>query len=380
MIDHPLLLFCPFPTVHSDGTLADGTMLEQTNYCRAKCREKQCSNMPARAEEGRLALYTCGRGYSVVVFRMWDFVVRINGVVEASTNTAPKSFKKQNASRKLKLNHLNGWLQALDRVDPLYADALEAKAKDAIHALHDIKSLIGSILTTAELYIDEQDGRSISEKIEKSPEHLQTIYHSCEILQSLLQITDILTNPAVAKYDKPRPVSVHKIILKLVKIHQNRADSVRRRIHFRGESYNQVMLHGSFILIPHILIDNAIKHADPASDIVITIRDWKAGDISVKCSSFGELVPEEERSLIFNRAFRGSNARAKGSGLGLYIAQLVAEANGFTLSYKGTRRGVLGANKGNNDFTFVVPQSGAKKGWLHQSEKTRSLSQGSIYG
>lgn len=315
----------------------------------------------------------------MAVVQIDESLIRINGVIEASTNKAPPKFKREQKSRKLKPPELERWISAFYNVYPEYIKHVELKAKEAVHALHDIKSLIGSVLTTAEQYINEQNGKTIDEKIEASPTHIQTIYHSCEILQSLLQITDILTNPAVAQFGTPWSLSVHGVILKLIKIHENRALSQNKKLILRGHSVNNVKLYSSFIIIPHILIDNAIKHADRDTDIRVWIRDKDNGEIKVDFSSFGRLVPENERELIFHRGVRGSNVRAKGSGLGLYIAQLVAKANGFQVIYSAKPTGILGRSKGYNHFIFTVPVS-APKSTHKKLFGTAKLSSRSIYG
>ena len=380
MTDHPLLLFCPFPTVQTDGSLVDGTMLKQSVRCRMKCDDRTCSVFPAPEKESSPQFYTCDSGYSVVVVRVGDVVIRVNGVVEVSSNKSAASFKKQNKQRKIKATHLSTWISAFKEAQTSFNNAVDKKAQDAVHALHDIKSLIGSILKTSEQFISEQEGESISEKIDNSPELIQTIYHSCEILESLLQITDILTNPAVVQFGNPRPVRVHRALLKLLRIQENRAEIGGKKMALKGESHSSVRLYNSFILIPHIMIDNAIKHSDPRSEIRITIRDWADGSVSVKFSSFGRLVPENEQLRIFERGVRGSNARREGSGLGLYIAQIVAKANGFTISYKANTRGILGQQRGDNQFTFTIPKHGACKSSSEMPRVTRSVSKRSVYG
>jgi len=378
-MEDPLLLFCPYPTIHSDGSLLDGMNIPQSKYCREKCKIHDCLKFKPADKEKVPFFYTCPKGFSVVVVKIGDSLIRINGVIEVGTNTAPKIFRKKQINRKLKLPELERWISTFCIIRPEFEKYVDIKAKESVHALHDIKSLIGSILTTAENYIIEQKGTTIDEKIETSPEHMQTIYHSCEILQSLLQITDILTNPAVAQYGTPRAFSVHGVILKLIKIHENRALSHNKKLILRGRSVNKVRLYNSFIIIPHILIDNAIKHADRDTDIRVWLGDKENGEIKIDFSSFGLLVPEEERDLIFQRGVRGSNARAKGSGLGLYIAQLVVKANGFLITYKATPRGILGNERGHNHFIFTVPASAPQ----HASKPmvgTRTLSPKSVFG
>lgn len=352
-MDNPLLLFCPFPTIHSDGTLCDGISLSQDKYCCDKCSNKECRHFLPDTKVLTLRFYTCQHGYSVITTRVGKLTIRINGVIETGSNTAKASFKKKNKDRKIKSPVLHAWLKSFIKNISGYNDEVEIKAKDNIHALHDIKSLISSILDSSQKWIWEQDGISLDDKIENSPPPLRKIYEACELVVSLLQITDILINPEVAKFGTPSEISIHGKFFKLTKIHEEKAKKNRNKFRL-GRSNAIVPLYSSFILIPHILIDNAIKHSEPGSEIRIAFHDRTDGSVYVDFSSYGSLVPLNEQTIIFDRGIRGSNAKKAGSGLGLYIAKLVAEANGFKINYRGKKRGEQG-DKGINHFLFEVP-------------------------
>ena len=352
-MDNPLSLFCPYPTIDVDGTLYDGLVLAQSKFCSKKCVDRVCKHFLSRKEEGVPQFYTCPAGYSIAVIRIGDLTIRVNGIIETSSNTSKPHFKKQNKSRKAKVPELQAWISALKRVRPHYDSAVEAKAKDAVHALHDIKSLIASIMKTSEEWISEQSGSSIDEQFQHSPEHLRKIYQSCRVLESLLLITDILANPEVAKFGKRRLISIYDVLFLLTKIHEDKAQRSNRTIKLRGNSQKSAWLYSSFIVIPHVLIDNAIKHSVPSSEIYVRVSDLHGG-ILVVISSFGQLIPEEERDKIFQRGVRGSNVKVKGSGLGLFIANIVAKANGLEIQYRAKKH-VLHKNKGTNQFLFTVP-------------------------
>ena len=83
------------------------------------------------------------------------------------------------------------------------------------------------------------------------------------------------------------------------------------------------------------LIENAIKynrqngtvivHAEPIKDnLVMSVRDNGIG------------IPENEQKDIFGKFFRAQNARSvdKGSGLGLFVAKSIVEANGGTMWFE----------------------------------------------
>jgi two-component system sensor histidine kinase KdpD len=80
------------------------------------------------------------------------------------------------------------------------------------------------------------------------------------------------------------------------------------------------------------LLDNACKYSAPESTITLTIK--RSGPrIVVRVISPGNPIPANERNQIFDRFYRGTDARRSvpGSGLGLFVARKIAVALGGTL-------------------------------------------------
>jgi two-component system, OmpR family, sensor histidine kinase KdpD len=80
------------------------------------------------------------------------------------------------------------------------------------------------------------------------------------------------------------------------------------------------------------LIENACKYSQPGSTVTIEI-ERQDDFIAVKVSNNGSSIPLDERSRIFDRFYRGAEAKrsTSGSGLGLYIARKIALAHGGAL-------------------------------------------------
>jgi two-component system, OmpR family, sensor histidine kinase KdpD len=77
------------------------------------------------------------------------------------------------------------------------------------------------------------------------------------------------------------------------------------------------------------LLDNACKYSPAGSAIKIAIEIQHEA-VAVRVWNSGSLVPVSDRARIFERFYRGSEARhlAPGSGLGLYVARKIAQAHG----------------------------------------------------
>lgn len=90
------------------------------------------------------------------------------------------------------------------------------------------------------------------------------------------------------------------------------------------------------------LLDNAVKYSGPHSKIRIRTEELVSYvRISVEDEGIG--IPQEERTKIFKRFYRGRQARClEGSGVGLYLArEIIERQNGtiFVLSRSKTQAG-----------------------------------------
>ena len=86
------------------------------------------------------------------------------------------------------------------------------------------------------------------------------------------------------------------------------------------------------------LKDNAVRYAG-ADPLVLTLTVWRQRDREcIRFADNGHGVPEEQLPHLFERFWRGDEARSsrggEGSGLGLYIAKYIMEAHGGTIAAK----------------------------------------------
>jgi two-component system sensor histidine kinase KdpD len=80
------------------------------------------------------------------------------------------------------------------------------------------------------------------------------------------------------------------------------------------------------------LVENACKYSKPGSTVTIAIQR-EAGSVAVKVSNNGSSIPSDEKNRIFERFYRGAEAKrsTSGSGLGLFVARKIALAHGGDL-------------------------------------------------
>jgi two-component system OmpR family sensor kinase len=95
------------------------------------------------------------------------------------------------------------------------------------------------------------------------------------------------------------------------------------------------------------LLDNAVKHS-PRGGAVVVQGARLDGHAVVTVRDAGSGLPQGADKRLFRRFYRGENAQRDGAGLGLAIAQAIAEAHGGSITARNVERG--GA-----EFTVRLP-------------------------
>lgn len=87
------------------------------------------------------------------------------------------------------------------------------------------------------------------------------------------------------------------------------------------------------------LLDNAVKYASKESKIILTMKDTKLFAV-VSVEDENGPIPEEERSKIFTRFYRGTNSKKEeGIGVGLYLSREIALKQGGYMNLKTSEKG-----------------------------------------
>ena len=104
------------------------------------------------------------------------------------------------------------------------------------------------------------------------------------------------------------------------------------------------------------LIENACKYSQPGSSIHVgteTVGDF----VCLNVTNNGSSISPHERRRIFERFYRGADARrsTSGTGLGLYVARKIAVAHGGSLELEA-------GTQAENNVTFSLKLPTAKEG------------------
>jgi signal transduction histidine kinase len=78
------------------------------------------------------------------------------------------------------------------------------------------------------------------------------------------------------------------------------------------------------------VLDNAVKHS-PRGTTVHVRGSRDNGAILIRVRDAGSGLPQGAQTRLFQRFYRGDNAQRDGAGLGLAIAQAIAQAHGGSI-------------------------------------------------
>ncbi|HEX5432473.1 MAG TPA: ATP-binding protein [Bryobacteraceae bacterium] len=246
---------------------------------------------------------------------------------------AAESMGVQNLSRRLpvpptrdELERLAlAWNELLERLEK----SVERIQQFTADASHELRTPVALIRSTAELALRRERGledyRKALREIEIEAERIT------ELTESLL---------ALARADANRgsmplaPVDVNELVKEAVA--QSRVFAEAKGLSFEDAPASRpAMAHANeagIRRILRILIDNAIEHT-PAGGVIAVSATAHNGAVALSVKDSGEGIPPAALPHIFERFYRADEARGrKGAGLGLSLAQAIAQAHGSEIA------------------------------------------------
>ncbi|MFA6502746.1 MAG: ATP-binding protein [Candidatus Paceibacterota bacterium] len=198
----------------------------------------------------------------------------------------------------------------------------------------------------------------------KQDEYLENIYSINERMIRL--VLDMLS----ALHFESGDVEVEKKAVAIPEIFANimattRVVAEKKHIAIRDKSAEheipQIVTDPAFLrTILDTFISNALNYSPDGSEIVFDVVEEK-GSVALSVQDAGIGIPPEESPRIFDRFYRASNAKAirpDGTGLGLYIAKMLAEKLGGSITFTShTGEGTT--------FTLRIPTSPAEAKSVH---------------
>lgn len=214
---------------------------------------------------------------------------------------------------------------------------------------HELKTPLTVITANTELLSEQYTG--ISAEADKWLEH---IMQECREMRSLVESLLMLAkNDALTQKKGTFSVfSLSDLVMEKVLTFEPVFYQEEKQLEYQLDEEVQMLgdpeQMGQLI---KALLDNAVKYSLPKGKTVVKLETAGRRRIRLWVNSQGEAIPEDKRSLIFRRFYRGDSARSSCSGYGLGLA-IAAET-------AGKHRGRIGMEyrDGMNCFYVRLPRN-----------------------
>jgi two-component system, OmpR family, sensor histidine kinase VanS len=195
---------------------------------------------------------------------------------------------------------------------------------------HDLRTPLTSIIG----YLDLVSSKELSEEIQKK--YIEIAYSKSKRLEKLIE--DLFTytkfnfGEVKANYTE---VDMVKLVDQLLDEFYPSFSDYKLEYEFTTD-YPSVVIKADGDLLARAfanLISNAIKYGKDGKKIIFDMVKNEVG-VVVSVTNFGEVIPQKDLEMIFQRFYRVESSRSSetgGSGLGLAIAQSIIEMHGGTI-------------------------------------------------
>jgi signal transduction histidine kinase len=229
---------------------------------------------------------------------------------------------------------------ALKKADQRVKSAeLDAVRKQSV-ALHEIRKLNRKVKQTAERLC----GSESPDNPDNARPELVRILKTSELMSYQFEVSELLANESLTALPLNTASEVYRVFDKCVRIYQPEGQRDRLTIHaLPGFSPSVMVCEKTFPIIPTVLIENAIKYSIKDTPVRVELKlDGTDCVVSVSSTALStvQLTPN-----IFERGVRATS-EVEGSGIGLYLAQLVARQHGTVIKletspWSGSRQKVI---------------------------------------
>ncbi|MDO4872033.1 MAG: HAMP domain-containing sensor histidine kinase [bacterium] len=219
------------------------------------------------------------------------------------------------------------WLLARWTLRPIEQN-MALQAQFVSDASHEIRTPLAAMLLSNEV--------ALRKKQLTEPKSREVLAKNIEEIQKLTTLTENLL--ALSKNEKskiaPSKFNSKDLILAVFEKLLPRAEAKEISLKFKGEDFAITANQAVAEQILTIFAENAIKYSPAQKEVEITARKSKKAVI-FEIQDFGEGISKTDQRRIFERFYRSDSARTRGEnsgyGLGLAIAQNLAERNNFQL-------------------------------------------------
>ncbi|MBU2578598.1 hypothetical protein KKA09_00535 [Patescibacteria group bacterium] len=208
-------------------------------------------------------------------------------------------------------------------------------------AAHQLRTPLSAIKWTLKMILDEDVGKIVGEQKELLEKTYQSNERMIKLINDLLNVARIEEGRFLYKVQEH---DVIEILEKVVVLFEQIAIKNKLKFEFQKpeQELPKIKLDAEKISLAfHNLIDNAVLYTNPGGTVKVSVENLKEQKqilISIKDTGIG--IPNDQQNKVFKKFFRGENAvreETDGTGLGLFIAKNIIEANNGKIWFESSK-------------------------------------------
>ena len=209
-------------------------------------------------------------------------------------------------------------------------------------ASHELKTPLTVILSSSELAAEEQD-------VQRTKQYVEGIHAESLRMKALVEDMLTLARTESGTRLETEAVDLSDTVLESVLAFEPVAFESGRELVYDIQPELTVMGSGVQLRrLTDILLDNAVKYAAEGTPVRLLLRQ-EGRCAALRVENRGETIPAEKLRHIFDRFYRADESRSggEGFGLGLAIAQSIAQSHGGSIG--------CASEEGVTRFTVTLP-------------------------
>jgi len=214
---------------------------------------------------------------------------------------------------------------SLNRLLGRLDEALESERRFTANAAHELRTPLAGLKTQAQVAL-----RATSEpqRIQMLNKILEGVDRATHLVGQMLTLARLDPDAAAAQHE---PVDLVQTAVAVVA--ERAPSALEKNIEIELTEDSRGVVNGdaaALAILIRNLVDNAIRYTPPGGRVEVSVATREDG-ITITVTDNGPGIPELERARVFERFYRAPGSGGQGCGLGLSIAQRIAELHGASI-------------------------------------------------
>ncbi len=212
-------------------------------------------------------------------------------------------------------------VQAMNRLFQRIADSFRREREFTDHAAHELRTPLAAMKTQTQVLIKKT--AAMPECRDGLDNLHATIIRATHLIEQLLSMAR-LQNENLPLVETDVVACVREAAASLAAIAHEKETTIDLRVPDRMMMAGH---HDSLVMMARNIIDNAVKYAPPRGTVTVSLTP-----AALTVADNGPGLSDADKARVFGRFVRADKSGQTGSGLGLSIAQWVADMHGAQIS------------------------------------------------